>query len=181
MVIISYQIFINTNDTHVYKITNSSPIGDSDPNCITLVDSRSDNKTNVKTTHKVHDFRKSNLDGFVTKLKNFNFLNLLKNNDINEQIEILQQACNLALESIPHRIVTMNSQDKPWMTPKLKLLINDRWLAYKIRDFEKYTHLKNKIKTEIVLAKKSCINKNSNNTKRFWNVINNIIGRYNTS
>ena len=67
------------------------------------------------------------------------------------------------------------------MTPKLKLLINDRWLAYKRRDFGKYTHLKNKIKTEIVLAKKSRINKNSNNTKSFWNVINNIIDRYNTT
>ena len=174
------QIFINTNDSHVYKIIICSPIGDSDHNCITLVDSRSDNKTNVKTTHKVYDFRKSNIDGFLKKLENFNFVNLLKNNDINEQIEILQQACNLALESIPHRIVTMNSQDKPWMTPKLKLLINDRWLAYKRRDFGKYTHLKNKIKTEIVSAKKSWINKNSNNTKKFWNMINNIIGRSNT-
>jgi hypothetical protein len=175
------QIFINTNDEKVYDIVTSAPISDSDHNCIFLAETCSENESKIKTEHKVYDFRQSNIDGFVTKMENYNFTMLFKTEDINEKVNILQNACNNALKSIPFRKVFLNSCDKPWMTPKLKIMINDRWQAYRNRDFGKYTHYKNKIKSEIINAKKSWINKEKDQSKHLWKVVHNMTGKSNVT
>jgi hypothetical protein len=114
-------------------------------------------------------------------MDNYNFKTLIKSKDINEKVTILQNACNDALKSIPFRNVFMNSCDKPWMTPKLKLMINDRWQAYRNRDFSKNLHYKNKIKSEIISAKKSWINREKSQSKHLWKVVHNLIGKSNVT
>ena len=48
------------------------------------------------------------------------------------------------------------------MNPKLKLLINDKWAAYRQRNFNKF---KVKIKQSIITAKDNWIKKNSQTAK----------------
>ena len=55
--------------------------------------------------------------------------------------------------------VHMTDRDKQWLTPLFKLLINDRWRAYRMKNWALYNHLKAKVKAEIVKAKRSWANK----------------------
>ena len=49
----------------------------------------------------------------------------------------------------------MSPNDKPWMTPKLKMLINSRYDAFRSKQFPKFIHLKEKVKKEIQKAKRA--------------------------
>ena len=59
----------------------------------------------------------------------------------------------------------MTSQDKPWMTPLIKHLINQRWEAYRFRNYVKYRHFKEKVKKEIAKTKTAWIKRSKE-----WNI-----------
>ena len=59
----------------------------------------------------------------------------------------------------------ITSADKKWITPKLKVMINDKWIAYRTKNFAKFKHLKLKIQKEIVEAKKKFATSNLKDAK----------------
>ena len=77
--------------------------------------------------------------------------------------------------SIPCHIVQMSHTDKPWMTPTLKLLINERWNAFRERNFSKYHHYKQKVKLEILKAKAIWVKKNEE--KNVWRLLQSASGK----
>ena len=89
----------------------------------------------------------------------------------NEFHYILEESFKAA---IPSRIVTFTKQSKPWITHLLKSLINDRWNAYRERNFSLYIHLKKKVKLEIEKSKLLWVKKMKKNV---WEVINNMCPR----
>jgi hypothetical protein len=56
-------------------------------------------------------------------------------------------------------------------------LINDKWQAYRTKNFNKFSHLKLKIKKEILQAKCHWANSKKSDSKHFWNVVNKLTGR----
>lgn len=46
----------------------------------------------------------------------------------------------------------MSNKDKPWLTPLIKAMIDDRWTAYREKDWARYNHLKCKVRSEIMKA-----------------------------
>ena len=68
-------------------------------------------------------------------------------------MEIFNSSCLQALKVIPQKIAYITETDKNWMTPKLKILINEKHQAFRNKDLEKFKHMKTKIKTEIINAK----------------------------
>lgn len=78
---------------------------------------------------------------------------------------------------ISQKIVKFTRKDKIWMTPVLKKMIQDRWNAYRRRNWPVYNHLKTKVKTEIIRAKlkwsKSVIERDGN----IWNVVRDLQGK----
>lgn len=50
---------------------------------------------------------------------------------------------------LPRREIIMTAKDRLWMSLFTKMLINDRWSTYKVRNWTLYNHLKNKVKESI--------------------------------
>jgi hypothetical protein len=73
----------------------------------------------------------------------------------------------------------MTDNDKEWMTPLTKFLIEERWSAYRRRQWEKYNHLKIKVRNEIKRAKLIWANKMKKSTNGLWKLVNNIRGNVN--
>ena len=72
---------------------------------------------------------------------------------------------------IPHAYVEMSANEKPWMTPVLKLLINKRYEAYRKKDYDKYNYYKNKVKKEIAKAKAVWFTKLKESKGGIWKAI----------
>src|SRR3981189_3273161 len=57
----------------------------------------------------------------------------------------------------------------------LKSLINDRWTAYRKKDFARCRHLKFKIRLMITEAKQNWSSKISNQTKKPWTILSSLV------
>ena len=124
---------------------------------------------------KVYDFRESNLANFVTKLNSYNWSKFYRSKmDIDEKAYIFHQRVNDALATIPFDFVRMSKNDKPWLTPKLKLLINKRFQSYRSKDWKTFQHLKMKIKKEIASAKRTWTDKCSSSSHGLWKSVSEI-------
>jgi len=121
---------------------------------------------------RLYDFRQSHLDDFILRIKNSNFFALLFHEDVNFKVDEFYKVIMDSLSLIPQKRISFSNRDKPWMTPVLKDIITKRWNAYKSRDFNKYEHLKRKVKEEIQKSKKRYYSKLINKpNKSVWNVI----------
>ena len=126
-------------------------------------------KTNIMRIKKVFDFRESNVPLFVNHITSYNWSNFYRSNiDVDSKTDILYDRVNKALALIPTDFVEMTSNDKPWLTPKLKLLINKRFNAYRSKDWPLFNHLKTKIKKEIINAKSAWLQKSSSTSSGLW-------------
>ena len=153
-----------------------APIGNSD-HCTVMLRSR------VKQDEMLHpkvktlyDFRSSNIANFLKEIQLVDWAPIYDENfDFEERCyyfhDILLFAFN---KTIPVAHVTLFQSDKPWMTPLLKLLINERWKAYREKDFSKFRHYKMKCAKEIEKAKKIWAKKQSK--KNIWNVVKSVRG-----
>jgi hypothetical protein len=70
----------------------------------------------------------------------------------------------------------MKSNDPSWLSPVIKYLINQRWVAYRTKNFSRYNFLKCKIKESIRKAKLKWANKSANSSKSLWNTVHNTLG-----
>jgi hypothetical protein len=99
--------------------------------------------------------------------KPWNFI--LESQDINTSIENFYLHLKTSIATIPTKTVFMSQSDKKWITPIIKILINERWSAFKENNFAKYTHLKMKVKQEIIKSKQKWASKMINE-KSIWKV-----------
>jgi len=113
-----------------------SPLGRSDHNVI-LLTPRS--KTVHRNKIKIRDFSSKNMAKFGEMLVCIDWNKTLP---INSDIDIMTNNYNLVLFSLydkcfPLKTVTLSSDDQPWTTPKIKLL-----MAQKDRAFHKGQHMR---------------------------------------
>ena len=113
------------------------------------------------TQRYVMDLRRSNVSGFLEMLTSCDWSFVDKDGlSLDEKCEQFHKQLEGVLTvTIPRKIVTFSENTKPWVTPVLKSLINDRWNAYRQKQFSQYDHLKRKVKEEIEKSKLLWINK----------------------
>ena len=67
--------------------------------------------------------------------------------------DFFTNAVKYSMRSIPKYNITNSANDKQWITPPCKHLINEKWKAFRVGNWAKYNHLKDKVKIEIRKAK----------------------------
>jgi hypothetical protein len=71
----------------------------------------------------------------------------------------------------------MNANDKSWMTPLTKMIINEKWQAYRTKNWEKFHHLKTKARKEIIKAKTMWAKKLKESTHGLWKMAKHLSGK----
>jgi hypothetical protein len=152
------------------------PVSSSDHNVVSVVPNNAVDRSYGKEC-VVYDFRESNIDRFCKALSMIDFGHLYNVDDIDDKATIFNECMKLAFDVIPSRKVIMTKNDKDWLTPKVKLLINDRWNAFRTRNWPVYHILKTKVKLEILNAKCRWAANASHSPKDLWNIVNSVSGK----
>ena len=106
--------------------------------------------------HKVYDFRESNLYHFFQVLTSFPWTQFYNSSDsLDTKCDIFHEVIEQAMSKIPYDYVPMTEKDKPWITPRIKLLINKRFDAFRKKQYDVYYHYKEKVKQAIDESKQS--------------------------
>ena len=128
-------------------------------------------KTHQKKEISFLDFRQSNIANFQKDLASVNWTGFYQCEDINTKCEFFYNTIKTSMQSIPKCVVTYSSNDKQWITPICKHLINLRWKAYRQKNFSLYKHYQQKLKSEIVKSKKIWFKKCKTNRTGLWNIV----------
>jgi hypothetical protein len=133
--------------------------------------------TSYCSSFPVFDLHPANVCRFVDALSKVNWSEFYRCDcSVNEKAIVLDQIICAAFDaSIPVRFVSLLTTDKPWMTPFIKSLIEQRWQAYRMRDFPLYHRLKEKIKAKIVKAKSRWFTVRK--SKDLWKAVNISLGK----
>ena len=142
----------------LYELTIAAPLDISSTPHVSLIASpRNCSFTEDSTVviRKVYDLRDSNIQCFLQNLSQVDWCFIYdKNVPLNHKCYQFHQILfNLAETCIPVSLVKQTPRDKPWITAKIKSLINARWEAFRCENFPKYNHLKLKVRKEIQKAK----------------------------
>ena len=175
-VILDY-FLVSSAKSHAYNVTVAAPISNSDHATINAEPKAPLKFTNA-ITKPLYDLRQSNIDKFYGELSIINWTNFyLWNANVNEKCALFQEILHQHMERcIPMRLVEMTESDKPWMTPLVKISIQNRWDAFRRRDFSAYNHWKAKTKKMIIDAKRAWSSKSRTNCRNLWKVVNSVTG-----
>ena len=160
-----------------YDVSVTAPIANSDHNTINA-------QPKISLGHKnainkpLFDLRKSNIDIFATELASINWTPFYKSEaDIDIKCDFFHETLlSLSSRCIPVTYVEIKESGKPWMTPLVKFAIQQRWDAYRRRDFNMFNHWKVKSKTLIESAKRNWSSKAKNDAKSLWKIVGSSIG-----
>jgi hypothetical protein len=132
---------------------------------------------------KFRDYRSSNLAQFTERLSNADFSSVIHESSVDTKCSAFYQILEDAesCRPIPVEFITLSDQDKPWITPLLKLLINKRWDAYRCKDWSRYDHYKRKVKSELLKAKHIWANRQLESSRGMWNIVKELRGKKNVS
>lgn len=161
------------------QVFYESPIGKSDHLTLILSPKNLRHKFSEVRMCNVYDYRLSNIKALLCKAQNINWSSIIDpNDDVNLQWSKLHQVIStLMKKTIPQRKVIMTANDKSWMTPLTKTLINEKWTAYRTKDWQRFAYLKNKVKEEVKKAKSIWANKLKNSTNGLWRMTRKLSGK----
>jgi hypothetical protein len=168
-------VLLSSNLIDHYNITIENPISTSDHNSILCKPTGHFTKR-LFFTRKVFDLRQSNIAYFIECISSIDWSHLfLLDVGVNDKCSIFHNTVLDCINNcIPMHVVEMSDRDPPWFTPLLKLLINQRWAAFRSRNFARYHSLKDIIKHKIVAAKANWAKRESQNHFNIWKVVNDI-------
>lgn len=155
-------ILISESLKDKYSITTNAPFDFSKvPHLSLLASPKSCKMSPTPIVYKpLYDLRKSYIEAFVTELSRVNWSSLYKIKSVDQKCNFFHEVLNAAVnKTIPKKLIKMSSKEKPWMTPLIKNLINDRWQAFRQKDFTRYLHLKVKVRAAIEKAKTKWLKK----------------------
>ena len=78
---------------------------------------------------KIYDYRPGNLANFFHYLQNVDWRVIYGLEDVNDKVEFFNNTLLDAIQELPYNVIRFSSQDKKWLTPVIKVLINKRWDA----------------------------------------------------
>ena len=153
-----------------------SPLGKSDHSGFFVSPSVGSQSKANNRSHKVHvrDFNDKCQALFLSLLSQVNWDTVLSNSSLNDSIlNFTSFLSGLIAHCFPSRVVRMRNDDKPWMTPDLKLLFNKVDRAY-FKNYPLYLILRDKFRRKSLAAKAAFSNKlfsTAVNSKQTWRAI----------
>lgn len=171
-------ILISENVASVYSVCKADPIDTSSVHHVSLLATPlRKQKSRWSLPRTVYDLRRSNIAHFVNVLSNVDWSFLSDpQHDLNDKCEYFHNTLSCVMNAtISEKTVTFTRNTKPWITPLVKSLINDRWVAYRQKNFQLYNHLKSKVKKEIEKSKTIWVRKMK--SKNIWKTANVLIGK----
>lgn len=165
------------------NVNYDSPIGTADHKIVTATPVNYVPRSSTKTLHCVYDYRQSNVNHLLHTAYGIDWTAVTKSEDVNEQwTNLLACVHSLIGKCIPRNEIFMSSDDKSWLTPLIKLMINERWRAFREKNWPVYVHLKTKVKKSIMTAKRLWAEKLKSKTMTgAWNVVNQVKGQHKRS
>lgn len=157
-----------------------APIGNSDHLTIVVNPSEQQPEANENPrTVTVYDFRKSNLSLLCDYLVSVDWDNFFAAiSDVDQQCTAFNNFLSILIDQcIPKRDVVMTNGDKDWLTPLTKSLIDQRWEAYRRKEWDKYNSLKVKVKAEILKSKQLFLSRLKSDKHRVWQLLDQLSGR----
>ena len=174
-------IFMSKALSKFYVVTAEAPVDNSKVPHKSLLATPRQNTQEARpsgsTLKTVYDTRESYVRNFVCSLQCVDW-SMVYDDDksLDARVEWFHDMLlSTFAEEIPSFEVPMFTHEKPWMTPLIKHLINQRWNAYRSRDFTVYHHLKEKIKTEIAKTKAAWIKRA--HSKDVWKTVKVLSGK----
>ena len=173
-------VLISENLTQHYISLNvkyESPIGKSDHQSLIVTPINELRKMTNTRIHTVYDYRSSNVHQLLQQadLINWNYFTTWNVNANLIWQSLLSCIKSLIDVTIPQETVVLTSKDQCWMTPLTKLLINQKWSAFRSKDWIRFQHLKIKVNKEIRKAKMLWTQKlRQSSPKGFWNITKQI-------
>ena len=148
--------------------------GKADHSCVVIKPVVMSRKSCVQIK-KVYDYRDSNISSFLRVLNSQPWQLFYRfNGDIDAKYDLFCEMIKPALDCIPSSYVEISPSDKPWITPVLKLLINRRYEAYRKGNFQKYNHLKIKVKRAIIAAKAAWAQRLKQKPHGIWKALKSV-------
>jgi exonuclease III len=158
------------------KVDYDCPMGKSDHLMITCHPFKDAVSGSFSNYHCVLDLRKSHLSSLLAAATEVNWFEIVsKESDVDSQWNAFHASLNNLVDThIPKHFVHMSDHDKEWMTPLTKLLIQERWNAFRSQDWDKFHHFKIKVKAEIAHAKLIWANKMKKSANGLWKLVKNV-------
>ena len=158
-----------------------SPIGKSDHLTLILSPKQQNQKYSYIDMREctVFDYRASNISTLLQTARNVNWEAMIdEKDDVNQQWNAFHyHMVSLIEASIPRKIVIMTNNDKHWMTPVTKMLIDEKWEAFRAKDWQRYNHLRTKVKVEIKKAKSLWTTKLNRSPNGLWKTTKQLSGK----
>jgi hypothetical protein len=171
-------ILVSENLVSNYSVCKASPIDVSSvPHASLLATPNNTRRSQLYLPRQVFDLRASHVSAFIHELRLCDWSFVKKESlNIDEKCKMFHCILDDKFNStIPVKFVTFTSNTKPWITPLVKSLINDRWRAYREKNFKLYNHLKLKVRKEI--EKSKSIWAKTLKRKDIWKTTSQILGR----
>ncbi|XP_054755282.1 uncharacterized protein LOC129261248 [Lytechinus pictus] len=148
---------IITNISTYYQLpTVASPIGASD-HCVVkwsplrVITRKNGNITQSRTTRPM---KESDIREFGMEILNCDWSPVLSAVHVNDKCNAFYSILNPLIETyFPTQTVKLHNQDKPWITPSIKSLIQQRQAAFASGEMCEWRRLRNRIIREIKHAK----------------------------
>lgn len=161
-------------------VAYKSPIGKADHKTLIATPHTAQSSGHVFRRHSVCDFRASNVANLMQKASEVDWNEVSKLDKIDDMwICLKTKILDLVNTCIPKKTVCLTSKDKSWITPLTKLLLNEKWEAYRLRNWPRYKHLQKKVKKEISKAKEIWAGKMKKSSYGLWKLTKQLSGRGN--
>jgi hypothetical protein len=118
------------------------------------------------------DLRESHVLAFEKRFLSNDLESFYSCENIDEKCNMFYDFMHDAMSVIPQTMILITNSDAPWMTPFIKFLIDNRWKAYRRRNWTLFNSFKLKAKQEIWRAKKSFFLKKAKTIKGLWSFVN---------
>ena len=141
----------NTN----WSVTHEAPIGKSDHCTLIIKPSTLKSEGNSIRQHVVYDFRQSHLHALLSHAEALPWNDIINQDDsIDLQWKsIHDRISHLISSTILQKTIKLTPRDACWMTPLTKSIVNEKWAAYRSRNWSHFNRLKAKALIEIRKAK----------------------------
>ena len=159
---VRYDSPLGNSDHKIITASPTSPAtGCISPNCFRICD--------------VYDFRQSNIDFLMHVAGQVDWEKLVEYENVDDKYQSFENCLKgLLQQCIPCKKVSMTMYDKEWITPLIKVLINERWEAYRTKNWAAYNHLKKKVKFEIMKAKSSWAKSLQSGKHGVWRLVRHV-------
>ena len=177
---------IVTNLEAMYcKPVTMAPLGSSDHNIVKwaakTINERIDNKTIKKN---VRSFPRSARESFGRWCHSRQwFTNVESKRCASSLAFSFTNELNTAVDYIfPSKVIKIHNSDKPWMTPVLKKLINQRQKAFHSGNLDLWRHYRLKVRNDIAVKKRTYYtnkvrNLKSRGSRKWWDCVNQMSGK----